>query len=132
MAVDGASDLGPAFLERFDVDELLDELGGLGADNVAAQQLAVAVVAADLDEALAIAIHSADESCPVASGARGRRSNPAGRAPNVKDAGERRKRPKHRVCSGFTGLWCPDACSGGECPQRATAPPAGFPSSSKV
>ena len=36
-----AGDLGVAALQRLGVDELLDQLGRLGADDVAAEQLAV-------------------------------------------------------------------------------------------
>src|SRR6185436_9561806 len=55
VAVDHAGDFGVAALDELDVDELLDELGGLGADDVAAEQLAVLLVAHELDEAGAVA-----------------------------------------------------------------------------
>ena len=48
-----------AALERLGVDELLDELGRLGADDVAAEQLAVLLVADDLDQAGAVAVDRA-------------------------------------------------------------------------
>ena len=59
MAVDDARDLGVAALERLGVDELLDQLGRLGADDVAAEQLAVLLVADDLDHAGAVAVDGA-------------------------------------------------------------------------
>src|SRR4029079_3119462 len=45
MTVDQAGELGVAALERLDVDELLEQLGGLRAGDVAAEQLAVLPVA---------------------------------------------------------------------------------------
>src|SRR5215218_452726 len=59
MAVDDARDLGIAALERLGVDELLDQLGRLRADDVAADQLAVPLVADDLDHAGAVAVDRA-------------------------------------------------------------------------
>ena len=59
VAVDDARDLGVAALERADVDELLDQLGRLGADDVAAEQLAVLLVADDLHQAGAVAVDGA-------------------------------------------------------------------------
>src|SRR3954465_5656383 len=59
VAVDDARDLGVAALEELDVDELLDELGGAGADDVAAEHLAVLLVADDLDDAGAVAVDRA-------------------------------------------------------------------------
>ena len=59
VAVDDARDLGIAALEQLGVDELLDELGRLRADDVAAEQLAVALVADDLDQAAAVAVDRA-------------------------------------------------------------------------
>src|SRR6187200_2935511 len=56
MAVDDAGDLAVAALERLGVDELLDELRRPGADDVAADHLAVLRVADDLDEAGAVAV----------------------------------------------------------------------------
>ena len=57
--MDDARDLGVAALERLGVDELLDQLGRLGADDVAAEQLAVLLVADDLDQAAAVAVDGA-------------------------------------------------------------------------
>src|SRR6185312_15127667 len=64
-------DLRIAALQRAHVDELLDQLGRLRADDVAAEQLAVSAVADDLHQAGAIAVdgsgtdgavrHSADD-----------------------------------------------------------------------
>src|SRR5690242_19407845 len=48
VAVDDPRHLGVATLERLGVHELLDELGGLRADDVPADQLAVLLVADDL------------------------------------------------------------------------------------
>ena len=59
VAVDDARDLGVAALERLGVDELLDQLGRLRADDVAADQLAVLLVADDLDHAAAVAVDGA-------------------------------------------------------------------------
>ena len=59
VAVDHARDLGVAALERADVDELLDQLGRLRADDVAAEQLAVLLLADDLDQAGAVAVDRA-------------------------------------------------------------------------
>ena len=59
MAVDDAADLGVAALERAHVDELLDELGRARADDVAAEQLAVLLLADDLDQALPVAVDRA-------------------------------------------------------------------------
>src|SRR4051794_27260177 len=59
MAVDHAGQLGVAALQRADVDELLDELGRLRADDVAAEQLAVLLLADDLDQAGAVAVDGA-------------------------------------------------------------------------
>src|SRR4051812_12500426 len=59
VAVDDARELRVAALEQLDVDELLDELRRLRADDVAAQQLAVALVADDLDQAAAVAVDRA-------------------------------------------------------------------------
>src|SRR6476469_9103017 len=59
VAVAHAPDLGVAALEQLDVDELLDELGRLRPDDVAAQQLAVLLVAHDLDQAGAVAVDGA-------------------------------------------------------------------------
>src|SRR3954449_227201 len=59
VAVDDARDVGVAPLEQPDVDELLDELGGAGADDVAAEHLAVLLVADDLDDAGAVAVDGA-------------------------------------------------------------------------
>src|SRR3954468_19539759 len=56
MAVDDPRDLGVAALEGLGVDELLDELGRLRADDVAADELAVLLVADDLDDAAAVAV----------------------------------------------------------------------------
>ena len=39
MAVDDACNLGVAALEQLGVDQLLDQLCGLGADDVCAQEL---------------------------------------------------------------------------------------------
>src|SRR5215213_1173424 len=47
VAVDDARELGVAALQQLDVDELLDELRRLRADDVAAQQVAVARAGAD-------------------------------------------------------------------------------------
>src|SRR3954454_9857459 len=54
--MDRARDLVEAALELVRVDELLDEVGGLDGDDVAAEQLAVLLVADDLDHARAIAV----------------------------------------------------------------------------
>src|SRR4051812_48854460 len=59
VAVDDPRHLGVAALQRLRVDELLDELGGPRADDVAADQLAVALVADDLDHAAAVAVDGA-------------------------------------------------------------------------
>src|SRR3954466_13302761 len=59
VAVDDARELRVAALQQLDVDELLDELRRLRADDVAAQQLAVALVADDLDQAAAVAVDRA-------------------------------------------------------------------------
>src|SRR4051794_33954342 len=59
MPVDGPRDLAVAALERLGVDELLDELGRARADDVAADQLAVLLVADDLDQAAAVAVDGA-------------------------------------------------------------------------
>ena len=56
MAVDDPRDLGEAALEVAGVDELLDQVGRLDADDVAAEQLAVLLVADDLDDAGAVAV----------------------------------------------------------------------------
>ena len=53
------ADLVVAALERLGVDELLDQLGRAGADDVAADQLAVLLVADDLDHAAAVAVDGA-------------------------------------------------------------------------
>jgi hypothetical protein len=53
--VERATSLKPP-LERLDVDELLDHLGRLAADDVPAEQLAVLPVADDLHQAGAIAV----------------------------------------------------------------------------
>ena len=53
------ADLGEAALERAHVDELLDQLGRARADDVAAEQLAVAALADDLDQAGAVAVDGA-------------------------------------------------------------------------
>jgi hypothetical protein len=57
--VDDAADLVVAALERLGVHELLDQLGRAGADDVAADQLAVLLVADDLDHAAAVAVDGA-------------------------------------------------------------------------
>ena len=50
---------GIAALEPADVDQLLDQLGRLGADDVAAEQLAVLLLADDLDQPGAVAVDGA-------------------------------------------------------------------------
>src|SRR4051812_16033554 len=57
--MDDAADLVIAALERLGVDELLDQLGRARADDVAADQLAVLLVADDLDHAAAVAVDGA-------------------------------------------------------------------------
>src|SRR5207248_4332434 len=59
VAVDHARHLGEAALQRARVDELLHELGRAAADDVAAEQLAIAGLADDLDEAGAVAVDGA-------------------------------------------------------------------------
>ena len=59
VAVDHPRDLAEAALERPHVDELLDQLGRLRADDVAAEQLAVLRLADDLHEAGAVAVRRA-------------------------------------------------------------------------
>jgi hypothetical protein len=59
VAVDDPGHLGVAALEGLGVHELLDELRGLRADDVAAHELAVALVADDLDDARAVAVDRA-------------------------------------------------------------------------
>src|ERR671916_1561561 len=59
MAVDDPGDLGVAALERLGVDELLDEVRRLRADDVAADELAVLLVADDLDDAGAVPVDGA-------------------------------------------------------------------------
>src|SRR5919199_5571378 len=56
MAVDDPRDLRVAALERARVDQLLDQLGRLRADDVAAEQLAVLALADDLHQPAAIAV----------------------------------------------------------------------------
>ena len=65
MAVDDARELGVTALQQLDVDQLLDQLGRLRADDVAAQQLAVALVADDLDQAAAVAVDRAGADSAV-------------------------------------------------------------------
>src|SRR3954466_8247356 len=57
--MDDAADLVVAALECLGVHELLDQLGRAGADDVAADQLAVLLVADDLDHAAAVAVDGA-------------------------------------------------------------------------
>ena len=52
VAVDDPRYLGVPALEQLGVDELLDQFGRFGADDVAAEQLAELLVADDLDQAL--------------------------------------------------------------------------------
>src|ERR1700712_1006111 len=59
VAVDDAGDLGVAAFDELDVDELLDQLGRAGADDVGAEHLAVLLVADDLDDAVAVAVDRA-------------------------------------------------------------------------
>src|SRR3954471_6342047 len=59
VAVDDARELRVAALQQLDVDELLDELRRLRADDVAAQQLAVALIADDFVQAAAVAVDRA-------------------------------------------------------------------------
>src|SRR5829696_7736065 len=59
VAVHDARDLRVPALERLGVDELLDEVDGLGAHDVAAHQLAVLLVADHLDDAAAVAVDGA-------------------------------------------------------------------------
>ena len=56
MSVDDPGDLRKPTLQRPDVDEFLDQLGRLRADDVPAEELAVAAVADDLDEAGPVAV----------------------------------------------------------------------------
>jgi hypothetical protein len=57
--VHDARDLRVAALERLRVDELLDQVDGLGADDVTADELAVLLVPDDLDDAGAVAVDRA-------------------------------------------------------------------------
>src|SRR3954452_15968056 len=59
VAVDHARDLGVAALQRPRVDELLDHLRALRADDVAAEQLAVLLLTDDLDQARPVAVDRA-------------------------------------------------------------------------
>src|SRR5829696_9259691 len=59
VAVHDARDLRVPALERLGVDELLNEVDGLGAHDVAAHQLAVLLVADHLDDAGAVAVDGA-------------------------------------------------------------------------
>src|SRR3954464_6808907 len=56
MAVHDPRDLREAALERLGVDQLLDQIRGPRAQDVAADQLAVALVADDLDDPRAVAV----------------------------------------------------------------------------
>src|SRR5881275_635932 len=59
MAVDDPRHLRIATLEHARVDELLDQLGGAAPDDVAAEQLAVALLAHQLHGSRAVAVHDA-------------------------------------------------------------------------
>src|SRR5581483_8451779 len=65
VTVHDPGDLRVAALQLPDVHQLLDELGRLGPADVPAQQLPVALLADDLDDAAAVAVHRPGAHRPV-------------------------------------------------------------------